>query len=99
MGGLSSWAGLAVTHHWIVQCAASKANKGHTWYLNYELLGDDLVIFDADVAREYLIIMEVLGCEINLHKSIVSPNRPVFEFAKRTCVGNQIVSGISVAQV
>lgn len=99
MGGLSSWAGLAVTHHWIVQIAASKANKGHTWYLNYELLGDDLVIFDADVAREYLVIMEVLGCEINLTKSIVSPKKPVFEFAKRTCVGNQIVSGISVAQV
>nr|WGZ76274.1 putative RNA-dependent RNA polymerase [Rhizoctonia solani mitovirus IF] len=99
MGGLSSWAGLAITHHWIVQIAASKANKGHTWYLNYELLGDDLVIFDADVAREYLIIMEILGCEINLHKSIVSPKKPVFEFAKRTCVGNQIVSGISVAQV
>jgi hypothetical protein len=99
MGGLSSWAGLAVTHHWIVQVSAFHANKGHTWYLNYELLGDDLVIFDADVAREYLKIMEVLGCEINLHKSIRSPNNPVFEFAKRTCVGNQIVSGISVAQV
>nr|UIW13860.1 MAG: RNA-dependent RNA polymerase [Rhizoctonia solani mitovirus 78] len=99
MGGLSSWAGLAITHHWIVQVAAINANKGHSWYLNYEILGDDLVIFEADVAKEYLKIMADLGCEINLTKSIQSPNRPVFEFAKRTVVASQIVSGISIAQV
>lgn len=99
MGGLSSWAGLAITHHWIVQIAALQANKGNSWYINYEVLGDDLVIFEADVAREYLKIMADLGTEINLTKSIQSPERPVFEFAKRTVVGNQIVSGISIAQV
>lgn len=106
MGGLSSWPGLAITHHWIVQHAAFRAHiaKGNepstfVWCEEYEILGDDLVIFDADVAREYLIIMKGLGCEINMNKSINSPNRPVFEFAKRTCIGADIVSGISLGQV
>jgi len=85
MGGLSSWPALAVTHHWILQLAASRALATRTWYDNYEILGDDLVIFNRDVADEYLVIMSELGCEINLSKSIRSPNRPVFEFAKRTC--------------
>lgn len=99
MGGLSSWAGLAITHHWIVQYAASLTRTSQTWNTDYELLGDDLVIFNSEIAEKYLEIMKGLGCEINLTKSIISPNRPVFEFAKRTCWGNNIVSGISIAQV
>lgn len=99
MGGLSSWAGLAITHHWIVQMAAFRATGSYSWNTQYEVLGDDIVIFDRQIADQYLIIMAELGCEINLSKSIVSHNRPVFEFAKRTCWGPHIVSGISIAQV
>jgi hypothetical protein len=99
MGGLSSWPALAVTHHWIVQLAASRALGIKEWFSNYEVLGDDIVIFDKEVSREYLVIMSEIGCEINLTKSIVSNNRPVFEFAKRTCWGDEIVSGISIAQL
>jgi len=44
-------------------------------------LGDDIVIFDSNVARQYLLIMEDLGVEINLVKSVVSKDS--FEFAKR----------------
>lgn len=99
MGGLSSWPALAVTHHWIVQLAASRALGTRIWFSNYEVLGDDIVIFDKDVADQYLVIMSEIGCEINLTKSIVSHNRPVFEFAKRTCWGDNIVSGISIAQL
>jgi len=100
MGGLSSWAGLALTHHWIVQLAAFRATGNlYSWNEEYEVLGDDLVIFNDKIADEYLKIMDHLGCEINLNKSIVSRRRPVFEFAKRTCWGVHIVSGISMAQV
>lgn len=99
MGGLSSWAGLAITHHWIVQMAAFRATGSYSWNTQYEILGDDLVIFDTAIADQYLKIMADVGCEINLSKSISSPNRPVFEFAKRTCWGPHIVSGISIAQV
>lgn len=106
MGALSSWPGLALTHHWILQYAYSNVHlrnfgtlDGMSWFENYEILGDDLVIFDRKVSEEYLLIMKWLGCEINLSKSIVSHYRPVFEFAKRTVWGNNIVSGISLNQV
>jgi hypothetical protein len=99
MGALSSWAGLAITHHWIVQLASYSVHRNQDWFMEYELLGDDLVIFDEQVAQEYLKIMAALGCEINMTKSIVSPKRPVFEFAKRVCWGFAIVSGISLGQV
>lgn len=100
MGGLSSWPGLAITHHWIMQLAARNVYGNNIgWYDNYEVLGDDIVIFDELVAHEYLRLMSLLGCEINLSKSIVSKARPVFEFAKRTCWGDSIVSGVSLAQL
>lgn len=100
MGALSSWPGLAITHHWIVQLAAWRVYKGPVqWNTEYEVLGDDIVIFNSDIAEEYKSIMAVLGCGINLNKSIVSHTRPVFEFAKRTCWGFAIVSGISMAQI
>ena len=99
MGGLSSWAGLAITHHWLVQYAAYLATGKLCWNEDYEILGDDLVIFDKAIADEYLQLMTLIGCEINLSKSINSHNRPVFEFAKRTCWGPNIVSGISMNQV
>lgn len=82
MGALSSWPMLAITHHFIVQYAAFKA--GHTsWFKDYILLGDDLVIFDKEVAAQYLIIMKDLGVGINLTKSLQSET--AFEFAKRFC--------------
>lgn len=99
MGGLSSWAMLALTHHWIVQIAAFKATNRYRWNDEYEILGDDLVIFDEKIAKFYLEIMIELGCEINLNKSISSPTRPVFEFAKRTCWGPNVVSGVSFGQI
>jgi hypothetical protein len=101
MGGLSSWAMLALTHHWTVQYAAYLAgtNLNNSWYTAYEILGDDLVIFDPLTADKYLEVMNTIGCEINLNKSIISRNRPVFEFAKRTCWGTEIVSGISFNQL
>lgn len=100
MGALSSWPGLAITHHWIVQLAAYRVYQGPiNWNTEYEVLGDDIVIFNLAIAEEYKKIMAVLGCGINMNKSIVSHSRPVFEFAKRTCWGSAIVSGISMAQI
>jgi len=43
--------------------------------------------------------MEDLGVEINLSKSIVSPTKSVFEFAKRTVVNGINVSSISFQQI
>lgn len=47
------------------------------------MLGDDIIIGHSGVAAEYLAVMETLGVEIGLAKSLVSPSRLVGEFAKR----------------
>jgi len=82
MGALSSWAMLALTHHFIVQFAALKSGY-RGWFPYYVVLGDDIVIFDDDVATEYRHIMSDLGVEIGLAKSLDSSE--YFEFAKRFC--------------
>jgi len=76
---------LALTHHIILQFCAYQAykEKGLTWFSNYCILGDDIVIGDQEVARVYYSFMtDVLKVKINLSKSIFSYNG-VGEFAKR----------------
>jgi len=42
-----------------------------------------VIIGDSGVAAEYLAVMDSLGVEIGLAKSLVSPNKLVGEFAKK----------------
>jgi hypothetical protein len=99
MGALSSWALLALTHHALVQYAASLAYpKESGWFLRYAVLGDDVVIADRTVAREYLRIMEEIGVEIGLAKSLVS-NQSSLEFAKRTWIRGRDASPVSLAEM
>lgn len=101
MGALSSWAMLALTHHFIVQCASwrSKTVPVGTWYKNYALLGDDLVVGDSAVKDEYLAILKSLGMEVNVHKSILSETGRCLEFAKRTIYLGTDVSPIPLREV
>jgi len=55
----------------------------YRWFKDYAVLGDDIIIANSAVATEYLVIMDQLGVEIGLAKSLVSPNKLVGEFAKR----------------
>jgi hypothetical protein len=96
MGAYSSWASLAMTHHFLVQCAAWKSGVVPigTWFKDYAILGDDIVICNKRVAECYLEILEDLGMPINLSKSVVSPTGSLMEFAKRT-----IYRGIDVSPI
>jgi hypothetical protein len=79
MGAYSSWAMLALTHHFIVRVAALRAGLPN--FSNYAVLGDDIVIGDDDVASHYQDIMRFLGVGISLHKTLCST---LFcEFAKK----------------
>jgi hypothetical protein len=61
-------------------------------------LGDDIVIRDAAVAKEYRRIIEVvLGCKISTAKSLISQDS--FEFAKRFWVDGVEVSHIPWPQL
>jgi len=99
MGALSSWASLAITHHFIVQVAAWRAGFPQ-WklYTNYAVLGDDIVIGDQKVVKQYLEIMKSLGVECGLHKSLLSPKGLALEFAKRTVYKGQDVSPVSLKE-
>jgi len=101
MGALSSWAMLNLVHHMMIQFIASslgKVRRGQ-WYLEYLVLGDDLVLFEKDVADRYLSLCKEIGVEINLAKSIISLNRPVLEFAKRTSINGIDVSAVSLKEL
>lgn len=83
---------LAIVHHFIVQVAAHRAGlvRRGVLFRHYALLGDDIVIGNTAVAREYLIIMKDIGVTIGLAKSVISPKGLGLEFAKRTLIrGNE----------
>lgn len=80
MGALSSWGMLALTHHLIVQWAASRAGMRDSWFKDYAVLGDDIAIADPQVAHHYLLIMKELGVGVNVSKSLVGKG---IEFAKK----------------
>jgi hypothetical protein len=106
MGALSSFNMLAVTHHYLVQLAYQRSLKFYQstgtilmfgelkWYDNYEITGDDLVLFDADVAKQYLLIMEEIGVPINQTKSVVA-KVPLVEYLKVTTLNAKNVSALS----
>jgi hypothetical protein len=99
MGALSSWAMLALTHHAIVQYAATLAHPYRTsWFLRYAVLGDDVVIADKSVATKYLEVMKEIGVDISLAKSMVSASGSL-EFAKRTWISGREASPIPLAEL
>lgn len=103
MGALSSWALLALTHHCIVQWAwcrvCSRNQERWSWYQDYAVLGDDVVILGRSVAAEYVVLMEALGVSIGMHKSLVSLSGDGLEFAKRTLYKGEDVSAVPFKEV
>jgi hypothetical protein len=87
---------LNLSHHLILQYINFNIYKVLKWYDNYEVLGDDIVIFDKQVADHYLSLMEGdLDVKCNQSKSLLAPERPVIEFAKRVSIGPEEVSAFS----
>jgi hypothetical protein len=101
MGALSSWAMLALTHHFLVQAAAWMSGRVPvgTLYTNYAVLGDDLVIGNKDVKDAYLLILKSLGMEVNISKSIISDRGTALEFAKRTFFNGMDVSPFPLSEL
>jgi hypothetical protein len=98
MGALSSWAMLALTHHIMVALAARRAGFLVGSFRDYAVLGDDIVIANGKVAREYLIICREIGVKVGIHKSLISRNG-CLEFAKRFFVSGVDASPISLLEI
>jgi hypothetical protein len=94
MGAYSSWAIFSITHHFVVQYAASISGKTGM-FTDYLLLGDDIVIYDREVAANYESVINSLGVEIQKEKSLVSND--TFEFAKRVFHKGKEITGFPLA--
>lgn len=62
------------------------------------MLGDDIVIANKSVAQAYLFLMETLGVDINLSKSVQSTIGGC-EFAKKILIAGQDFSPIGVKEL
>ena len=86
LGYYSSWPIFTLTHHLLVWLAAYEVHPGKRFW-DYAILGDDIVIADAQVAREYSKIMDKAMGVISKEKSLVSYSG-CCEFAKRFKINN-----------
>lgn len=101
MGALSSWAMLAFTHHALIQFSAyqcGQCNDGRNWFVDYAVLGDDVVIANQEVAAKYVETMARLGVSIGLHKSLISRVGLAMEFAKKFILQKVNVSAHSILE-
>lgn len=93
MGAYSSWAMMALTHHYLVQASALKSGYKR-YFKKYVLLGDDIVIACPKVAVQYKILLSQLSMPISESKTHVSND--TFEFAKRWFHRGDEISGYSI---
>lgn len=100
LGLLSSFPSFALWHHDIVQfCANRKRLKQSLepkFFQEYKILGDDIVIFNKEVAVEYhRTITEIIGIDINSSKSVFGDeSHSQIEFAKRLALEGVEMSSI-----
>jgi hypothetical protein len=69
----------AITHKFILDACAERV--GQEPHRKYVVIGDDVAIFNDDIAEEYYKVMTALGVDINLEKSLSS--NEVSEFCKK----------------
>jgi hypothetical protein len=65
-----------------------------SWYRDYAVFGDDVVITGRQVTKEWVRLMIALGVQISMHKPLVSTTDLGLEFAKRTYLRGEDVSAV-----
>lgn len=94
MGAYSSWAIFTLCHHYVIQYANCTLGRSGI-FQNYNILGDDIVIYDQEVANAYKSVIQGLGVKIQYDKSLVSND--TFEFAKRIFHRGQELTGFPLS--
>jgi hypothetical protein len=101
LGALSSFPAFALWHHFILQFCAwlDREERGFTskfhWFDQYEITGDDLVIWNKRVAHQYIKVMAAFGISINMSKSVISnDSTPKIEYLKRHSLDGVEISTI-----
>lgn len=96
MGTLSSWASLAMVHHFLIFLSAKRV--GISNFRDYLVLGDDVVIANKAVAESYQAVCSDYGITIGLAKSFIS-EIGMFQFASQNILKDQNISPISLKEV
>lgn len=96
MGAYSSWASLALVHHFVVQLSAFRV--GIDRFQDYLVLGDDIVIANKEVADSYLQVCKDYGIVVGLPKSFIS-NKGFFQFASQNIWGQTNISPVSLREI
>lgn len=90
---------MALSHHVIIQVAAQRVRLSGTYHRpvfnEYALLGDDVVIANDSVAREYKALLVTLDMPYSIAKTHTS--KTTFEFAKRWFHKGTEVTGFSIS--
>lgn len=99
LGLLSSFPSFALWHHDIIQLAANWENfhngKPLRFFKQYRLLGDDVVIFNTEVARRYQWLLNQIGLKINMTKSVIGDKEnSQIEFTKRLALRGKEMSSL-----
>jgi hypothetical protein len=72
LGYYGSWTLFALSHHYIIWLAAEMFYPSSMDpFTSYAILGDDVVIADAQVAKQYCLLLEQMGVSISLSKSLI----------------------------
>lgn len=79
---------LAMTHHAIIAFCAYRAGIKDN-FIDYAVLGDDVIIANSKVANAYLKFLSEIGVGVGLAKSLISKRRFVLEFAKKFFVDSK----------
>lgn len=100
IGALSSWAALALTHHFLVQLAADRVRIFP--FKGYRVLGDDIVIAGSRVAEAYQEVCAEYSIPINT-KGVISfakdtSGKTLFNFANQVLWGDDNISPISLRE-
>jgi hypothetical protein len=95
MGFYSSFSSFALAHHFFVWLACRRAGKSPKYRVPYMLLGDDIVIGNDDVAREYKNLLVEWDIPFNPSKTYTSIHG--FEFAKQIRYKDINISPLSLS--
>jgi hypothetical protein len=72
---------MALTNHVLVRMAG--LIRGFKRYSRYMIIGDDIVIYDYYVAKEYIKLLNILGVKYNEDDTIWPTAEKPYEIAKR----------------
>jgi hypothetical protein len=81
MGLYSSWDALAITNHVLIRISALRVGKKK--FSDYLVLGDDVVIFNNEIEREYRKILTEIGVKYDPYDCYSCGKTHSLEIAKR----------------